>query len=118
VAISDFKHEFAEVLQIGAVSHAEGDAKADARIFVAPIGDALSDEISVWDDDGNVVIGDHGGAAQADLADLSGYATDFDSVADGNGPLGENNEAADEVADDILQAEPEANADSAGEHCE
>ena len=43
----------------------------------------------------------------------STHVTDLDPVADFDGPFCEHDQSADEVARDILQAEPDADADSA-----
>ena len=40
---------------------------------------------------------------------------DFDAIADRDRPFGQNDEAADEVARDALQADADADADRAGE---
>ena len=40
----------------------------------------------------------------------------FNAVADRNRPLGQNDQAADEIAGDVLQSKPDADADRAGEN--
>src|ERR1051325_1573298 len=112
--IGNFDEQAAQVLDVRAVGNSHGDAKAHARVAVTPVGDAVGDEIGVGHDDGDVVVGDNGGAAQADLAHLAGDAAHFDAVADGDGSLGENNQAADKIADDVLEAEAQTNANRAG----
>ena len=57
-----------------------------------------------------------GGAAQTDLAHLAGHAADFHPVADGDGPFGQDDDAADEIVDDVLEAEADADAQRAGDH--
>ena len=58
------------------------------------------------------------GAARANLLHLTGDARDFDAVADGDRPFGQNDQAADEIAGDVLQTEADADADRAGENGE
>src|SRR5258706_5635930 len=113
---SHFEHELPQLFDVRAVGHAEGNAKAHTRIGVTPVGDAVGDEIGIGHDDGNVVVGDDRGAAQADLANLPSHAADFDPVADGDGPFGENDKATDKVADDVLQSESQADAHRAGQN--
>ena len=45
-------------------------------------------------------------------------ARDFHAVADADRPLGQNDQAADEVARDVLQTKADADADRAGENRE
>ena len=55
-------------------------------------------------------------AARADQFHLAGHARDFDAVADRDRPLRQNDEPADEIARDILQAKADPDADRAGEN--
>ena len=50
------------------------------------------------------------------VLDLAGYPRDLDPVADGDWPFRQNDQAADEIAGDILEPEPDANTDGAGEN--
>ena len=47
---------------------------------------------------------------------MSGHARDLDAIANGDRPLRQNDQAADEIARDILQAKTDADADRAGEN--
>src|SRR5207237_7363679 len=64
-----------------------------------------------------VVRPDHG-AAGANQFHLTGHARDFDAVADCDGPFGQDDETADEIARDILQPEADPDTDRTGENRE
>jgi len=109
----DFEEEGVHFFEVAAVGDADGEADAHFGVAVAPVGDGVGDEVGVGDDDGDVVVGDDGGAAEVDVGDLAGDAADFDAVSDGDGPFREDDQSADEVADDVLEAEPDADAERA-----
>ena len=62
---------------------------------------------------GDVVVGHHRRAAQIDLHDPPGHAVHLHAVAEGDGPLGQQDDAADKIVDDVLQAEADAHTDCA-----
>jgi hypothetical protein len=53
--------------------------------------------------------------ADADAAHLAGQLSDLDRVADLNGSLEQQDQSGDEVVDDVLQPEADADAERAGE---
>src|SRR5262245_26254468 len=85
---------------------------------MAPIDHGASDQIRIRHNDTNIVAGYHCRAAQVDFGDTSNRATDLDSIANGNGLLSEDDQPANEVADDVLQAEAEADAQRSRQKCE
>src|SRR5947207_10351575 len=111
----DLYDQFAERLQVCSVSDPKGNAKAHSRVAVAPVGHAMSDQVCIGHNDSDVIVGDDGRAAQADLADLPGHPADFNAVADGNRPLGQNDQTANKITDDILQAKSQSDANGAGQ---
>ena len=50
------------------------------------------------------------------MLDLTSNARDLNPVADGNRPLRQNHQAADEIAGNILQPETDPDADCTGEN--
>jgi len=115
MAAGDLQEQGGDFVDIAAIRDADGDAEAHLGIAVAPVHHGVGDELGVGDDDGDVVVGDHGGAAGADLAHGAGHLAHFHAVADLNGPLEKEDDAADEVFRDVLEPETESDADGARE---
>ncbi len=67
-------------------------------------------------DHGDVVVSKNDGAARANLLHLTGDTRDLHPIADGDRSFGQNDQAADEIAGDILQSEAKAYADRAGKN--
>src|SRR5205807_1790386 len=60
--------------------------------------------------------GQNDGASRTNLLHLTGHAGDLDAIADGDRSFGQNNQAADEIARDVLQSKSDADTDGAGEN--
>src|SRR5262245_26182018 len=88
-----------------AVCSADFDDAADDVVGKGPIDDAGFEQLAVGNDDLVVHAGRDFGAASADLRDGSRIAVELDDVADANGALGEQNQTANEIVDNILAAE-------------
>ena len=56
-----------------------------------------------------------GAGADANASDLPGIGVDLENVVDVDGPLELEDEAGNEIVDDVLQAKAEADADCAGQ---
>ena len=82
----------------------------------APVRHAFRDELGVGDDDRHVLVGDERCGARGDLAHFADGAGDLDAVSDLDRPLEQDDEPAEEVAHDVLQAETESDADGAHQH--
>jgi hypothetical protein len=113
-----FQQQLLHLAHVAAVSHADRDAKAHRGVVVLPVDDILGNELRVRHDDGDVVVGQHLGAARADLDDVALDLVDFDAVADLDRPLEHDDQAAEEIAHHVLQAEAHADADRARQHVE
>jgi len=109
-----FQQKPPQFIEICAVSHADGKAKPNPRVAVAPVGHSMADEIGIRHDDGDIIIRYDGRAPQANLPDLSSHAPNFDSVSDGDGPFGQNDQSADKIIDDILEAKANAHPNRPG----
>jgi len=77
---------------------------------VTPVYYRAGNQVRVGNNDGNIIGCRNRGAAQIDLCYASNCATHLDSIPQGDRRFGQNDQTADEVTYDILQAE--SNADS------
>ena len=111
--VRDLDHDLAQLRQVGAVGHAKRYAEPNTGIFIAPVGHPLRDEVGVRHNDRHIVIGNDRGAAQVDFAHLAGHTTNLDTIPNGDGPFRQDNQATDEIADDVLQAKPKTDAHGA-----
>ena len=85
---------------------------------MGPVHEVAGDELPVRDDHALVVAVDDRGGADVDPVDLAGRPRDRDDVADADRPLEQQDDAADEVGDDLLEAEPEADAQGREDHAD
>ena len=113
-----FEQRLLHHADVAVVMHADRQAEPGLGVGVAPVGDGGADEFGVGHDHGDVVVGDHGRAAQADLGHLARNAGHLDAVAQGDRPLRQDDDAADEIVDDVLQAEADAHTDGSCEEGE
>ena len=106
----------AHQLDVTAVGHADRNAKTHPRVAIGPVRHRRIDELLVRHDHGDVVVRDDHRAARPDFLHLPGHARDFDPIADRDRAFRQDDEAADEIARDILQAETDADANRAGKN--
>ena len=85
---------------------------------MAPIDHGAGNQIRIRHNDTNIVAGYHRRAAQVDFGDASDRATNLDSIPNGDGLLSEDDQPADEVANDVLQAEADPDAQRSRQKCE
>ena len=105
-----------ELAHVGAVGDRHRRLHQHARIGERRVLDPGGDQRLVGDDRlAPVERADHR-VAGADVGDPALEVVDLDHVADAHAALGEDDEAADVVGGDLLQAEAEADADRAAEH--
>ena len=97
---------------VGAVGHAHGHPDAQARRGPRVVDDLGGDERAVRDDHRHLVARDDVRGAQADVLDRPERAADANEVAVAHRLLEQEDDAADEVLRDVLEAE----ADADGEH--
>lgn len=62
---ADLEQQALDQSRVAAHRHRHRNAKADPVLDVAPVDDVLGDELRVGDDDGDVIIGEDGGAPGA-----------------------------------------------------
>ena len=106
----DGEEQIDDAIGVGSVGDAELDRHAQDLILERPVDEIAGDEFAVGDDHALVVTVDDRGGADVDAIDLSGRAGDGDDVADSDGPFQKQDDAADEIGDDFLKAEAEADA--------
>ena len=99
-----------DFINIAAVSDANRNAKTHSGIAVSPICHRRINKLRIGDNHRDVVIGANHRAARANLLDLTGNTRHLDAVADCDRAFGQDDEAADKVTGDILQAEADADA--------
>src|SRR6267154_2193326 len=117
----DLQREF----RIVAVAHADGQLEADAGIGIAPVDDRIRDQLLIGNQHLDAVAITHHDIAAAQFLDpaeilragarLTGQADDVPRL---DRSIHQENEAADEIGGDRLQAEAQTEADRAGEHGE
>src|ERR1051325_604779 len=102
---------FTDFVHVAAVSDAHWKTKTHTRIAILPVGHRRIDELRVWDDNRDVVVGHDDGTSRSDLPNCAQDTRYFDAITDGDRPLCQNNQTADEIARNILQTEtnPDAN---------
>lgn len=116
MGLSDFQQQSPDCFRIRPVGHADGNGEPDVPIGVTPIDHTAGDEIRVGYDDGDVVVGHDSRRTRGDLDDISMYISDFDSIADFDRTLKEQDNAADQVVGDVLKAETDSNSECTGQN--
>src|ERR1043166_7459110 len=116
IALAGGDERFAHFLDVAAVGDANRHAEPHSRIAVSPVRHRRIDKLRVRHDHRDVVIGQDGGAPGANLLHLPDDTGHLDAIAYGDRSLGEDHQPADEIARDILQPKPDANADGAREN--
>ena len=100
---------------IAGIADAQFEHRAYQRIGQGPVGEGITDQFGVRYDHVLVVPGGDRGRADADGRDDPLVAAYGHPVADPYGALGEQDQAADEVVGDVLQAETDTDTEGAGE---
>ena len=113
-----FAQQALHELDVGAARHLRHDTQPHRRLVVDLVGHVVEDEALVRHQHGEPVLGDDGRAARADLLDGAFHVADVHAVAHLERALQHDDDAADEVADDVLQAEADAHAHRAGQHAQ
>ena len=102
-------------MRIAVVSRVEGHRQTYEIAGISPVGDALGDEVLVRDQIFAAVAGIDRGIARAHIADATEMISNRDDIARLHRFVGEQNDAADQIRHDLLQAEAETDTDRAGE---
>src|SRR5882672_7178562 len=79
----------AHFVDVAAISDADGNPKPHPRIAVSPVRHRRIDELRIWDDHGDVVVGHDHRAPRANMLDLAGDARDLDAIAYCDWPFGQ-----------------------------
>src|SRR5438270_93062 len=106
----------AHFLHVAAISHADRHTEPHPRIEVGPVRHRRIDEFRIRHDHGDVVVRHDHRAPGANLLHLPDDAGYFHTIADRDRALGQDHQAADEIAGNILQTETDTDADGAGEN--
>ena len=86
--------------------------------MVGAVDNGVAEKIGVGDEEVVAVVGADFGRAQPGGEDGAGLAVDFDDIADAKGAGNQNDDAADEVAAEVLRAESEAEGNGAAKKIE
>ena len=100
---------------IGTVADADLDVDGAERVAVRPVEHAARDQLGVRHDQARAIEGLDLGGAHADAAHEALLVADDDAVADLDRPLDQQDQPRDEVVDDRLQAEADADRQGAGD---
>ena len=111
-----FQKGIPHFLQIAAIGDTDWNAKPDSRVAISPVRHWRIDEFRVRHDHGDVVVGTNDRAARANLLHLTCDTGDLHPIADSDRSFCQNDEAANEIAGDILQSEANAYANRAGKN--
>ena len=101
---------------IGAIRRPDPDRDPEDPILVRPVHEVAGDELPVGDDHALVIAVDDRRGPDVDPIDLAGGPGDSHHVADPDRPLEQEDDAADEVGDDLLEAEAEPHAEGRHDH--
>ena len=118
VFFGDFEQKGFDFFHVAGIVHFDRNVEANLRRFARPVGNFVGDEFCVGHDDKHVVVGADGGAAQANVGDLSRGMIHLDAVAHADRLFGQNNQAADEIFHHVLQAEAQPDAQCADQNRE
>src|SRR5438105_14746130 len=91
-------------LQIAAIGDTNRNAKTDARIAISPVCHRRIDELRVRHDHSDAVAAQNNGATRTNLLHLTGDTGYLYPIADRNRTLRQNDQAANEIAGDVLQS--------------
>ena len=86
--------------------------------MVGAVDDGVAEEVGVGDEEVVAVVGADFGGAEAGGEDGAGLAVHFDGVAGAEGAGDEDDDAADDVAAEVLCAEAKAEGDGAAKEVE
>jgi len=100
-------------VHITAVSYPHRKAKAHSPVGISPVRYRRIDEFRVWHNHTDVVVGANDCTAGANLLHLTGDPRYFDAISDRDGSFGQDHQATDEIARDILQTEADPYTDRA-----
>lgn len=118
VAFRGLDKNFYDVVGRGAVGDAYLDLATEEAGVECPVDDAVFEEKGVGHEVFDAVEAADDGGAGVDFRDDPGNAIDFDDVADADFALEEEDDAGDEILDDGLRAEADADGKGTGEECE
>lgn len=111
-----FQQDIVDLPEIGPVGHPDGNLDAGPGARQRPVGDLVGDEVLVGDEDFLAVEGlDQGEAGTRPPDETAGPVGQLDQVVLFHRTLQQQDEAADEVRGDLLQAEAEAYAQRTAE---
>ena len=100
---------------VGPGGDVEGNLHRAAAVGVGPVNDLVGDEVAVGQDHVRAVARADDGRADADAPHLTRGISDLDHVAHFHRPFEQQDDARDEIVDDVLQAKSQAHAERPGD---
>src|SRR5262245_12389457 len=104
-----------DAVWFGAVGDADVDVEPAHAVRQRPVRHLVGDQAGIRHDDLGTFPGAHRAGADADPLHLAGEGAKLDGVADLDRALEEEDQAGDEVVDDVLQPEADADAEGTGD---
>src|SRR5262249_4868551 len=97
-------------VHIAAISHADRKTKPHTRIAILPVGHRRIDEFRIGHNDGDIVVGHNHSTSRTDLPNGAEDACYFDAISNRDRSFRQDDQAADEIAGDVLQAKSDTDA--------
>src|SRR6476659_9637080 len=100
----------AHFVHVAAISYAHRKTKPHTRIAVLPVGYRRIYEFRVRHNDGDIVVSYNHRTPRTDLPNCAQDACYFDTISNRDRPLRQDDQAANEITGDILQAKSDTDA--------
>src|SRR5690606_23349401 len=97
-------------------TNADRDLESQLSAGKTPVYDVLGYELAVRDDDRDIVVRPHDRAPSSNTDDAAVNIIDLNAVADLYRPFEQNDQSANEIIRNVLQAETDTDTDRAGEN--
>src|SRR5258705_10591178 len=97
-------------VHVAAISHANRKTKPNTGVAILPVGYWRIYEFRVRHNDGDIIVGHNHRTPRADLPNCAQDACYFDAISNRDRPLRQDDQAANEITGDILQAESDTDA--------
>ena len=105
VILDDLAQDILDLLRVAAIGDTDGDDDPADLVVTRPVGHRLADQVAVRDDHLGLVEGLDQRGADRDLLDDALLAAGADPIADADRTFDQQDDPADEVRHDVLQAE-------------
>src|SRR5262245_5701172 len=108
VAFSHFAHQLHNAARVRSVGDSDGDRKADLSVRVGPICDIVLEQVAVWYKRLCTVPQFKHRRSKSNARDDPSLATDIENVTNAEGAFEEDDQPADEILQQRLHAESQA----------